>query len=167
MATTEPLTHDRLLAVLHYDPSTGKFTWRVRTSFRIMIGDEAGSMTYGYIEIGIDGVRYMAHRLAWFYMTGEWPDRQIDHRDTIRSNTRWGNLRLATNGQNVCNSGIRKNNTSGFKGVSFSKAIGRWHARIMVEGELHLLGYFDTPEQAYAVYAAKAVELHGEFARLT
>ena len=161
------LSHERLLAVLRYEPETGLFFWKIRTSFRVMPGRQAGSIgPNGYIEIGLDNKNYQAHRLAWFYMTGEWPALQIDHKDTDRANNAWSNLREATHGQNVNNSGPRKNNTSGFKGVSFFKPKQRWHARIMHEGQLHLLGYFNTPEAAHAAYARKAHELHGEFARV-
>jgi hypothetical protein len=162
-----PLTHERLLSVLHYDPDTGRFTWLASLAHRVKVGDEAGSNHgSGYFEIGIDNVRYLAHRLAWFYMSGEWPSAQIDHRDLDRSNTRWNNLRLATHGQNVHNSGPRKHNSHGFKGVTFypSKKT-KWHARIMFQRKLYLLGFFNTPEEAHAAYAKKAAELHGEFAR--
>lgn len=160
------LKHQDLLEVLFYCPETGKFTWRKRVSIRIVVGSEAGSVTAdGYIEIGLFGQRFQAHRLAWFYMTGEWPKGQIDHKNTNASDTRWDNLREASHGQNVQNSGVRNNNTSGFKGVSFVKDIGKWHARIMADRKLHLLGYFDTSEEAHEAYAAKAAQLHGEFAR--
>ena len=159
------LTHERLLDVLSYDPESGKFFWRKRISIRVKsIGSEAGNLTHGYIEIGIDGHSYRAHLLAWFYMKKEWPTYQVDHQDTDRKNNRWSNLREATHGQNVQNSGPRKNNKSGFKGVSFSKAMNRWQARIMSERKLHILGFFDTPQDAHAAYATKAKELHGEFA---
>lgn len=161
------LAHERLLAVLRYDPETGRFVWLQQLSFRIQVGTDAGSVRAdGYIEVGIDGQNYLAHVLAWFYMTGAWPEKQVDHKDTVRSHNAWENLREATHGQNVCNSGLRANNTSGFKGVSFVKKLNRWHARIMHEGTLHLLGYFDTPEAAHAAYARKAHELHGAFARV-
>lgn len=167
-ANTDPrLEHGRLLEVLSYDKETGKFHWLKRISIRIMAGDEAGSATpSGYVEIGIDGENYQAHRLAWFYVKGEWPKLQIDHKDTDRKNNRWPNLREATHGQNVHNSGPRKNNKSGFKGVSFNKERKLWQARIMSERKLHLLGHFETPQEAHAAYAAKAIVLHGEFARV-
>ena len=161
------VTLERLREVLRYEPETGHFFWLKRLSFRVQIGGKAGSIRPdGYIEIGIDGESYLAHVLAWFYVTGEWPAKQVEHKDTVKSNNAWINLREATHGQNVTNSGVRKNNTSGFKGVSFVKDVGRWHARIMSDGQLHLLGYFDSPEEAHVAYAKKAAELHGEFARV-
>jgi len=166
-AKERALSHARLLEVLGYDPETGLFFWKKRISIRITVGAIAGSDTgKGYIEIGIDGHNYFAHRLAWFYEKGEWPKGQVDHKDTIRTNNRIKNLRDATHGQNVNNSGVRANNTSGYKGVSFAKNLKKWHSRIMSEGQLYLLGYFDTPEEAYEAYCRKAKELHGEFARI-
>lgn len=166
LSKKEDLKHQDLLRVLSYDPLTGKFTWLERVSIRIKVGAEAGSPTGdGYIEIGLFGKNFLAHRLAWFYVKGEWPAGQIDHRNTIKSDTTWGNLRDASHGQNVQNTGPRKNNKSGFKGVSFHKGLQRWHARIMCDRRLYLLGFFDSPEEAHAAYAAKAAELHGEFAR--
>jgi len=159
------LTHARLLEVLRYEPETGLFFWKIRTSKCIKVGDIAGSPINGYVEIGIDNCSYLAHRLAWFYVKGEWPELKIDHKDTKKSNNKWDNLREATHGQNVNNCGVRKNNTSGFKGVSFVKKKRKWHSRIMHEGTLYLLGYFDTPEDARRAYVKKCHELHGEFAR--
>lgn len=167
LAKKADLDHEDLLRVLRYDPETGKFTWLQRVSIRILVGAEAGSqLKSGYIEIGVFGRNFQAHRLAWFYMKGEWPEGQVDHKNTDRSNNRWENLREATHGQNVQNSGPRKNNKSGYKGVSFAKDVRKWQARIMCDRRLHLLGYFATSEDAHSAYAAKAVELHGEFARV-
>src|SRR5690348_8900862 len=104
------LSQAHLKELLRYDPETGKFFWLVRARRRSRIGDEAGSdHGQGYIEIGIEGRRYLAHRLAWFYMTGEWPPEMVDHKDLCRSNNRWANLRLATHGQNVQNTPARRN----------------------------------------------------------
>ncbi len=161
------LTHDRLLSVLQYNPATGKFTWLKRISIRIRIGEEAGFTNLdGYIEIGIDNQNYQAHRLAWFYMTGKWPSAQIDHKNTIKSDTTWENLREATHGQNVDNVGLRANNSSGVKGVSFLSKSKKWHARIMHKKTLYRLGDFATKEQARIAYIEKAKELKGEFMRL-
>ena len=120
----------------------------------------------GYRNIGIDGHVYRAHVLAWFYVKKRWP-RQIDHRNGVRTDNRFANLRLATTAQNQHNSRRQVNNTSGFKGVSYVKARYKWQAQIRVNGISLGLGHFDTPEQAYAAYCAAAMRLHGEFARLS
>jgi hypothetical protein len=109
----------------------------------------------------------MAHRLAYLYMTGEWPPAGIDHRDTNRSNNRWNNLRAATQLQNSTNSSIRIDNTSGYKGVYWHIGARKWRAQIVSKGKIHLLGYFSTPQAAHRAYCEAAIRLHGEFARFS
>jgi hypothetical protein len=84
--TSRELTAERLREVLNYNPGTGVFTWRVQTGRRAPVGAIAGCITwYGYIAIKIDCCRHLAHRLAWFYVTGAWPKDQIDHINGNRS----------------------------------------------------------------------------------
>ena len=161
------LTHARLTQLLHYDPETGVFTRKTAVGGR-KIGEISGCKnTNGYIEIGIDRHLYKAHRVAWFYMTGEWPRRFIDHINGVKDDNRFANLRTATNSENTRNSRMRNDNTSGLKGVTFHKASGKWCAQIMKHGKQNHLGLFDTSEDAYSAYCAASKELHGEFARLT
>jgi hypothetical protein len=160
-----PFSQDRLKQLLSYDPETGKFIWLVTTP-RAPKGAEAGvKMGMGYRLIGLDGVRYLAHRLAWFYVHGEWPVEMIDHINGIRDDNRIANLRNATARQNSINSKTSRHNTSGYRGVSFSSRKKKWHARITSEYQVHPLGYFDTKEAAYAAYCEAAKRLHGEFAK--
>jgi HNH endonuclease/AP2 domain len=162
----EALTVERLKEVLHYDPETGVFTWVVKPSKRIRAGSVAGSLKEGYQRITIAGVDYRGHRLAWLYMTGEWPALEIDHRDTNKSNNRWDNLRLATRAQNAANVKSFKHNTSGIKGVSFDTHKQRWRACINRKGKKSHVGWFTRKEDAAAAYAAAAREHHGDFARV-
>jgi hypothetical protein len=113
----------------------------------------------GYIDIGIDGKSYLAHSLAWLYVTGQWR-REIDHKNTRRADNRWRNLRPATRSLNRANSRIAKNNTSGLKGVRLYRS-GKFQARI---GQTHL-GYFDTAIEAGTAYITAAKKHFGEFAR--
>ena len=92
--------------------------------------------------------------------------RKGDHKDTDRRNNRRGNLRICTVAQNVRNSGLRRDNTSGLKGVSWVNKYQKWIARIANQGQKIHLGYFDDPDKAYAAYCKAALELHGEFANL-
>lgn len=157
------LTQAKLKELLRYDPDTGLFTWLVSRK-RVKAGDVAGTTyTNGYVIVRIDGKANSAHRLAWFYMTGEWPADQIDHIDRDKANNRWGNLRPATSLQNIANRGSWSK--SGFKGVY--KPIGRndYRTEIRINGKRKLLGYFKTPEEAHAVYLKAANDIHGEFAR--
>jgi citrate synthase len=90
------LTAEELRRVLHYDPDTGIFTWKVTLSNRNPAGKKAGCIDhYGYIMMSIHGKRYKAHRLAWLYMTGAWPTNQIDHKFNNRSDNRFSELREA------------------------------------------------------------------------
>lgn len=159
------LTRDRLLEVLNYDPMSGVFRWKVRNSNRVKIGDVAGVIAEGYVKINIDGVRYPAHRLAWLYVFGAWPDGRLDHRDLDRSNNRIDNLRIATQSQNSANRAMQANNKSGFKGVSWSTKRQKWAVYLKKEGKGRFLGYFDDPEDGHLVWLKAAEEAHGEFLR--
>lgn len=152
--------------ILDYNPLTGVFLWKQRVALRVQVGDEAGSIgDKGYRVISIKNRDYKAHQLAWFYMTGEWPDRQIDHKNGVRADNRWANLRLATPLQNAQNSSIRKDNTSGHKGVT-RRPNGRWQVVVQCKRKRHHIGTFDEIEQAALAYAEAAKRLHGEFARV-
>ena len=156
------LTAARLRELLHYDPETGCFTRRVsRRSFKA--GTIAWSLThYGYIRVVINKIEYRASRLAWFYMTGEWPDLDIDHKNRNRADDRWENLREATRSQNGANMLFpTRPNKHGFKGVW--KQRGIFYAAVTANAQRHYLGHFRSAEEAHAAYVAKAKELFGEF----
>lgn len=160
------ITAERLHEVAIYDPVTGIFRWKIRLTNRVKIGDIAGSVTSkGYFRIRVDGHLYLAHRLAWLYMTGEWPEHEVDHDNLTKADNRWENLRAATRPQNMANTTLRTDNTSGFKGVWWHKQNKRWIAEIRTKGGRYHLGCFDNAEAAHAAYAAAAQEHFGEFSR--
>lgn len=158
---------DRLRSLLHYEPDTGVFTWKVYRGRTAKAGDVAGTATnaQGYRCIMVDQTSYKANCLAWLYMTGEWPETDVDHRDGDRLNDRWGNFRLATRSQNCANRKKHSNNSSGFKGVHLKRASGKWAATICVNYKIHYLGSFETPEEAHESYVSAAQKYFGEFAR--
>ena len=160
------LTIERLKYLLSYDLLTGIFTRNVTVCNSAKAGDVAGSIdkTDGYVRVLIDGHRYLGHRLAWFYVHGEWVD-MLDHRDVNKSNNAIANLRKATNADNVRNSVVRLDNVLGIKCVRLHET-GRYHARIYCEGKSRSLGLHDTPEAASQAYARAAETLFGEFARV-
>jgi hypothetical protein len=161
-----PICKDSVKQVLDYESETGIFRWKVRTSLRIHAGDIAGAVDKkGYIQIGIDGSRFAAHRLAWVFIHGCQPPNQIDHIDLNKSNNRSVNLREATNSQNQANQRLSSRNTSGFKGVYWSEISGRWISKICVNGSDIYLGCFGTPEDAHARYVEASGKYFGEFAR--
>jgi hypothetical protein len=153
------ITHKRLKEVLNYDPNTGIFRWKTTRK----LGVKAGSLkTIGYTAIYIDKVMYYAGRLAWFYMTGEWPRSRIDHINRIRDDDRFINLREATQSQNIANSSLSLSNKTGFKGVSKTRS-GKWCAQIKFQYTKFHLGTFDTPEEAYEAYKREAKLAFGEY----
>jgi hypothetical protein len=91
--------------------------------------------------------------------------KEIDHVNGNGIDNTKINLRACTHAENLTNSGIRTNNKSGFKGVSFCKRDERWVARITISGKYKFIGRFDTPLEAYKAYCEACVKYHGEFAR--
>jgi hypothetical protein len=160
------LTHKRLKELLQYNPRTGVFTWLVngRNQYQHK-GKKAGGKNHnGHITIGIDGGRFLASRLAIFWMTGKRPPNLVDHANCDPADNRWSNLRLATYSENLHNMRM-KNNKVGLKGVDFNPATGRYRARIKVNYYTLNLGRFDTAEEAHAAYIATAKKYSREFAR--
>jgi hypothetical protein len=155
---------EQLQQLLDYDPKTGVFLWRVTRNHLSPAGSQAGSLdSKGYRRIKIDGFPFKAHRLAMYWATGKDPgEMQVDHANGDKDDNRISNLRLATNSQNVSNTGLKANNSSGYKGVHWHKAANAWVAAI---NRKHL-GCFEHPEQAALAYVRAAEALHGEFARL-
>jgi len=143
-AVNGPLTQKRLKELLHYDPETGVLTWLEDRGGRAKEGTTAGALSTGYRRPMVDGRRYLAQRLIWLYMTGEWPVSQVDHEDRDRSNNRWKNLRPATKKQNGENRGLNRNSTSGVRGVSWDERLQGFRARIFHNGESVFLGIHST-----------------------
>jgi hypothetical protein len=155
------LTQERLKELLHYNPETGIFTNLTQRGKSIKIGGVAGCKDKGYVRIEIDYKTYQAHRLAWLYAYGEFPEKFIDHMNEIRDDNRIINLRLATRQENYHNiSTPNKNNASGFRGVCWHKFSRTWRSQIRVNGKDKYLGDFDTAEQASESYLAAKRELH-------
>lgn len=155
MKTDHTLDPSRLREVLAYDPDTGVFRWKA--SGRVA-GSLAGPSRRRQIEV--DGVARYANRMAWAYVTGEWPAGQVDHINGDRDDNRYRNLRVlpgtAENKQNQSRG--YSNNRTGVLGVS--EVNGRFRARIMVDGRSRSLGHFDTVDEAAAAYVAAKRKLH-------
>lgn len=159
------LTQERLKELVHYDQETGLFTWNKQRP-KCRPGDVAGTVDgNGYVRIKLDRRDYAAHRLAFLYVLGSFPDGDADHRDLVRTNNAWGNLRPASHSQNQWNKGPQRNNTSGVVGVSWYSRTQQWRGKVKVNGRSHSAGYHSTLEQAAAAVANLRATLHGEFAR--
>jgi len=165
------LTPCRLRDILHYDPDMGVFTWRERSDAPAnwnarWASKMAGTISvFGYRVISINGRIYRAGRLAWLYMTGEWPENDVDHIDGNRGNDKWVNLRCASRCENQRNRGTQSNNKCGLKGVSWHKHMERWRSTIRVSGKCIHLTYSDCPAAAYFAYIIAADKYFGDFAR--
>jgi hypothetical protein len=150
------LTQDRLKELLSYDPDTGIFVW-IKSAGTARKGAVAGSIKkWGYVHISVDGVMHKAHRLAWFYVYGVWPNKDLDHKNRNSSDNRIDNLREATVLENAQNKSIQKNNASGIVGVSYSPSRELWRSQIWVNKKTIHLGTFKTKEDA--IFARKSAE---------
>ena len=151
------LTAEQLRSILNYEPATGIFTRKIGSANQVKAGDIAGCPGGdGYLQIRVQSRKYQAHRLAWLYVYGEWPEGQIDHINRNRSDNRISNLRDVTQKQNLQNAGKRSNNTSGHSGVRWYKQSSKWVAVITHNYNRIHLGYFNTMEEA--ISARKASE---------
>lgn len=127
------LTVDELKQRLKYDPETGIFTWLAGTQYANQVAgtyETSEGRRTGYIRIVIKGRRYQAHRLAFLYMTGRFPDDQIDHIDGDGCNNAWTNLREICAKGNALNRPLRRDNQSKIQGVYWNRHRNKWYAEI-------------------------------------
>ena len=159
------LSRNKLEELVAYNLVTGIWTRKVSRG-RFKAGSRAGCINSatGYRVIKINGKQYRSSRLAHLYMTGEWPEKEMDHINRIKDDDRWENLRPATRTEQVINRGMQKNNTSGHKGVSWDKRKKKWKAQIKVDKKQIHLGLFDNLEEAVAVRKEAELKYFGEFA---
>lgn len=154
------LTAHRLKEVFDYDRATGVFIRRIRTAQRVRAGELAGCInSRGCLSMRVDGKLYLAHRLAWLYVTGEWPTQHIDHRDGNPSNNAFANLRDVApliNAQNIRRA--RVDSSIGLIGVGRSGS--KFRADIQANRKTRYLGTFDTAEAAHQAYLSAKRELH-------
>ena len=153
------LTQQRLQQLYHYDPETGHFTRKFETVLN-KAGTQSGFIRKdGYIQIEIDKRHYLGHRLAWLYMTGEWPKNEIDHINRIKHDNRYCNLRDVRRYINSLNKNIPKNNTSGHTGIKWEKKSNKWQVKFQMDNKIYNLGSFYDLEIALQVKEAKVKEL--------
>lgn len=160
------ITAEELRELLHYDPQTGVFTWKIDRGLPAHIvaraGEVAGQVdpSNGYMQINIRQRRYLMHRLAVLWVTGEWPSNHVDHRDGQRTNNAWANLRdvpHAINAQNLRR--VRRDNKLGIQGVQETRD-GRFIARLRTDGVTKRLGTFADPHTAHQAYLTAKRQHH-------
>jgi hypothetical protein len=158
------ISQEQLKQAMHYDPDTGLLTWRIRKAYNIPAGSIAGQrLPDGYRQVSFNLRMYMAHRLAWLYVHGQWPAAELDHINGNRDDNRLANLREASRTQNNYNRKPRSDSACGLKGVQ--RSWNRWVARITINGKRVHLGSYSTPEEAHAAYCQAARKHFGEYAR--
>lgn len=156
----ENFTLERLYQMVSYNPETGIFTWLINrrgaTKAGSLVGSDKGN---GYLDTRIDGKKCLLHRLAWFYVHGEWPKGHIDHINHITTDNRIANLRDVTRSLNLQNQ-IRpmSRNKSGYLGVS--KHGPSYRAQILAGGKRMIIGVYPTPELAHEAYLIAKRKMH-------
>lgn len=154
------ITNKTLKRTVNYDPKTGCFTRLIQTTSSAKAGERADRKhSKGYTVIVINGETYLSHRLAWKYMTGKFPRNHMDHKNGIRHDNKWSNLRVVT--QTINNQNHRKSrsdNKLGILGVCFR--YGAYRAQICVKKKVIHLGYFPTSQKASAAYVSAKRKLH-------
>lgn len=155
------VNQERLRQLYSYDPDTGILMSRT-------YGVPVGHNHKGYLTVNLwhDGKekRFKIHNLVWMYVYGRWPHPMIDHINRIKTDNKIANLREVTNKQNTENKLVIKTSSglprSGFKGVHWVRAVGRWKASIGHNGRVIYLGTFDDPQVAFEAYKYAAGKLH-------
>ena len=164
MADTDfTLTKDYLHQIFDY--KDGELYWKINKA-SVKIGQKAGTLDRqnNRLQIQINNKFYKVHRIIFMMFYGYFP-KEIDHEDGNPANNKIENLRDSTSSQNNYNQRLRKDNTSGVKGVSWDKQSRKWKARCWVNKKMHLIGFFDNIEQAADAMKSARIELHGNFAR--
>ena len=152
---------------MSYDPEQGIITWKKKPASNVSVGRVAGKLLpTGYRHIRFQRRLWYAHRLAWYIHTGVDPlGWTVDHINLNKDDNRIENLRLAHEYQQMGNVGLRSDNTSGVKGVTWAKTRKKWEAKIHRQGKTYMLGRFDTKEEAAAAYEKAATLYFDKFAR--
>ena len=151
------LTQARLKELLIYLPKQGLFVRRVSRG-NVSAGSLAGGLNpEGYVYMTVDGSKYRAHRLAFLFMKGAMPI-EVDHKNHVRNDNRWVNLRAACKVTNMRNQTLRADNTSGTVGVCWEKRTSKWKVQVRANGRKIHLGRFDNFEDAVAAREAANIK---------
>jgi hypothetical protein len=145
------LSQQELMNRLDYDSNTGKFTWKIKPSSKVNVGDPAGKLDKrGYVVIGINGKHYKAHRLAWLYVYGKWPDAIIDHINGITGDNRICNLRDVSHRTNCMNQICHRNGK--LCGAVYVEGANKWESWARINGKRTYIKRFETEAEAHEAY---------------
>lgn len=158
------LTQGRLKELLSYNKETGEFI-RIKNVGSRKKGESPGYYISGYLYICIDRKSYPAHRLAFLYENGEYPNSDVDHINMVRNDNRFVNLRIATRRQNMLNISGHKDSNTGIKNVFYRKDTDMYSVRATVNGRYRSFGCFKDKELAELVSIYVREKYHGEYAR--
>lgn len=157
------IEHAYLRSIISYDPGTGVFVW-IKARPKIVVGARAGTIDKdGYRVIKIRPKVYRAGRLAVFYMTGKWPPEEVDHRNLIKDDDSWDNLRCAGHGENGWNRRVRSDSSTGHKCIQ--QEGNKFVVRVASEGKRVVDESFETIEAAISARDTAILQNHGEFGR--
>lgn len=149
---------------LRYEPETGKFYSKVHNS-NVKIGQEMKGVVdnKGYIRIGVGGKIYKAHRLAFICMEQNLPE-QVDHKNRVKTDNRWSNLRAANQSKNQWNTKERSTSTSGYKNVYWRSQRNKWVVFVRAgEGKSVYIGTYSDVEEANIAATNARIKYQGEF----
>lgn len=149
-----------------FEYKDGELYWKIKPTHNIIIGDKAGTTKAKYATIGINGKRIYKHKIIFIMAHGYTP-LEIDFIDNNPLNCKIENLRAATRSDVMSKTRRRSDNTSGYKGVSWSLKQNKWLSRITKNQKTMHLGYFKDIKDAYKAYCQAAQKYHGEFANLS
>lgn len=155
-----------LKSLLDYDPLTGLLKWKGSFRPNMVGGKVVGFIDpkSGYVKLAFERRLYRAHRIIYFMVASVDPlEWEVDHRNGIRHDNRWENLRLADRPSNLQNTNRSKTNTSGVKGVSWHKHTEKWRVTFGAGKRQIYLGVFDSKEAAESVARNYREVAHGGF----
>ena len=157
------LTQFEVRNLFDYNSESGALSRKVARSNFVSVGDQPGWIeNTGYRRIHISGKSYLAHKVIWLWVTGVWPEFDIEHIDRCRSNNTWNNLRAASRASNMANGSVRKSQTG--KTGAYANKSG-YMSKIKVGNDQVYIGQFKTADEAEAAFIKKHKEIHGEFSR--
>jgi hypothetical protein len=159
------ITQNRLKEVLDYNPITGIFIRKIRIN-KVKAGSIAGTKTaQGYLSVSIDGRPYLLHRLVILFMTGSFPEKQVDHINGIRTDNRWMNIRNVSVQENSFNRVPNKNRELQVKNVYWIPKLKRYRVKMKINKITTHFGYYDDLELAELVAKEAQQKYHGVYAR--